>query len=135
MRKTGSRWPRRRWISERHRARADAAGLVQPVRRLTGLANSAQQERSTEFGAQDWLGDQPPVILDVDTGIDDALALIFAIRRPDLDVRAITCVAGNTSVDQVVENTCGILDLVAASDIPVPEGATRPLIEPPRDAS
>jgi pyrimidine-specific ribonucleoside hydrolase len=76
-----------------------------------------------------------PVILDVDTGIDDALALIFALRRHDLDVRAITCVAGNTSVDRVLANTCAVLDLVAAKDIPVAAGATRPLIEPPRDAS
>ncbi|MDO3634436.1 nucleoside hydrolase [Mycolicibacterium arseniciresistens] len=76
-----------------------------------------------------------PVILDVDTGIDDALALIFAHRRGDLDVRAITCVAGNTGVDQVVLNTCAVLDLLAAPDIPVAAGATRPLVEPPRDAS
>ena len=75
------------------------------------------------------------VILDVDTGIDDALALMFALRRRDVDVRAITCVAGNTSVDRVVVNTCAVLDLLAAPEIPVAAGATGPLIEPPRDAS
>ena len=46
-----------------------------------------------------------PVILDVDTGVDDALALLLAVRSPDLDVRAVTCVAGNTDVDQVLRNT------------------------------
>ncbi|MBO0679098.1 nucleoside hydrolase [Mycolicibacterium sp. S2-37] len=75
------------------------------------------------------------VILDVDTGIDDALALIFAMKRQDIDVRAITCVAGNTSVHRVVANTCAVLDLLAAPDIPVAAGVTRPLVEPPRDAS
>ncbi|MCK0173878.1 nucleoside hydrolase [Mycolicibacterium sp. F2034L] len=76
-----------------------------------------------------------PVILDVDTGIDDALALVFAIRRPDIDVRAITCVAGNTGVDQVVANTLAVLDLLCAPDVPVAAGSARPLVEPPRDAS
>ena len=42
-----------------------------------------------------------PVIMDVDTGIDDAFALMFAVRHPAIDLRAVTCVAGNTGVDQV----------------------------------
>ena len=33
-----------------------------------------------------------PVILDVDTGVDDALAILFAVKHPDIDVLAITCV-------------------------------------------
>lgn len=75
------------------------------------------------------------VILDVDTGIDDAMALMFAVRHPGLDVRAITCVSGNVSVDQVVANTLAVLDVVGAPDLPVARGAVRPLIEPARDAS
>ncbi|HIX00657.1 MAG TPA: nucleoside hydrolase, partial [Candidatus Nesterenkonia stercoripullorum] len=38
------------------------------------------------------------MILDVDTGIDDALAIMFAARHPEVDLRAISCVAGNTSL-------------------------------------
>lgn len=76
-----------------------------------------------------------PVILDVDTGIDDAMAIMFAVRHPDIDVRAISCVAGNVRLDQVVVNTLKILDLIGAPSIPVAAGATRPLIEPVRDAA
>lgn len=75
-----------------------------------------------------------PVIIDCDTGVDDALALLFAVRHPGLDVRAITCVAGNTDVDAVVRNTLTVLEQAGAGDIPVARGAERPLIEPPRSA-
>jgi pyrimidine-specific ribonucleoside hydrolase len=74
------------------------------------------------------------VILDVDTGVDDALALLLAIRSADLDVRAVTCVAGNADVDQVVRNTLVVLDAAGAGDVPVASGAGRPLLEPPRHA-
>lgn len=76
-----------------------------------------------------------PVILDVDTGVDDALAILFAIAHPGIDVRGISCVAGNASLERVVENTLRILDVAGAPDIPVAAGARRPLIEPARAAS
>jgi pyrimidine-specific ribonucleoside hydrolase len=76
-----------------------------------------------------------PVILDVDTGVDDALAILFAVKHPDIDVLAITCVAGNASLEQVVDNTLKILDAADAPAIPVAAGAVRPLIEPARSAS
>ncbi|GKQ35749.1 nucleoside hydrolase [Streptomyces sp. A012304] len=75
-----------------------------------------------------------PVIIDCDTGVDDALALLFAVRHPGLDVRAVTCVAGNTDVDGVVRNTLTVLETAGAGDIPVARGAERPLIEPVRVA-
>jgi pyrimidine-specific ribonucleoside hydrolase len=76
-----------------------------------------------------------PVILDVDTGVDDALAILFAVASPDVDVLGITCVAGNASLERVVENTLRILDVAGADDIPVAAGARRPLIAPARSAS
>ena len=69
-----------------------------------------------------------PVILDVDTGIDDAFALLFAARHPDLDLLGVTCVDGNTNVDQVVANTLKVLDAAGAGNIPVARGAVRPLL-------
>jgi pyrimidine-specific ribonucleoside hydrolase len=75
-----------------------------------------------------------PIILDVDTGVDDALALLFAARHPGLDLRAVTCVAGNAGVDQVVTNTLTVLDAGGAADVPVARGADRPLLEPVRPA-
>ncbi|MDT0480068.1 nucleoside hydrolase [Streptomyces doebereineriae] len=79
-------------------------------------------------------GQPIPVIIDCDTGVDDALALLFAVRHPGIDLRAVTCVAGNTDVDGVVRNTLTVLEQAGAGDIPVARGAARPLIEPVRTA-
>ncbi|WP_426562976.1 nucleoside hydrolase [Angustibacter sp. McL0619] len=75
-----------------------------------------------------------PVILDVDTGLDDACALLLAALHPDLDLRAVTCVAGNADVDQVVRNTQVVLAAAGRHEVPVARGATRPLLEPARPA-
>jgi pyrimidine-specific ribonucleoside hydrolase len=76
-----------------------------------------------------------PIVLDVDTGIDDAMAIMFAVAHPDVVLRAVSCVSGNSSLENVVANTCRILDVVGAPEIPVAAGARRPLLETPRDAS
>lgn len=75
-----------------------------------------------------------PVVLDVDTGVDDALALLLAARHPGLDLRGVTCVAGNAPVDQVVANTLTVLDAAGDPETPVARGCERPLLEPARDA-
>lgn len=79
-------------------------------------------------------GQPIPVIIDCDTGVDDALALLFAVRHPGIDLRAVTCVAGNTDVDGVVRNTLTVLEQAGAGDVPVARGAARPLLEPVRTA-
>jgi len=76
-----------------------------------------------------------PVILDVDTGVDDALAILFALAHPGINVLGISCVAGNASLERVVENTLRILDVADAPYIPVAAGARRPLLEPARSAA
>ena len=68
------------------------------------------------------------IILDVDTGVDDAFAVLFAARHPDINLLGITCVDGNTNVDQVVANTFKVLDAAGAGDIPVARGAVKPLL-------
>lgn len=73
-------------------------------------------------------------ILDVDTGVDDAFALLFAARHPEINLLGVTCVDGNTNLKQVVINTLKVLDGAEAGDIPVGAGATRPLIDEPRYA-
>ena len=72
-----------------------------------------------------------PIILDVDTGFDDAFAVLFAAMNPEVDLLGITCVDGNTNVHQVVKNTLIVLDAAGAGEIPVAKGATRPLVEEP----
>jgi pyrimidine-specific ribonucleoside hydrolase len=69
------------------------------------------------------------LVLDVDTGTDDALALLYAVGHPDLTIRGISCVAGNASLPQVVANTHKTLDAAGAPDIPVAAGAAKPLLE------
>ena len=68
------------------------------------------------------------VILDVDTGVDDAFAILFAARHPDIHLLGITCVDGNTNLAQVVSNTLKVLDAAEAPEIPVAAGASRPLL-------
>jgi pyrimidine-specific ribonucleoside hydrolase len=76
-----------------------------------------------------------PVILDVDTGVDDACALLLAARHPALDLRAVTCVGGNAPVDDVVTNTLTALEAAGRLDVPVARGAVRPLLEDPVGAA
>lgn len=74
------------------------------------------------------------VILDVDTGVDDALALLLALRSPELEVVGVTCVAGNVTIDLVTRNTLAVLE-VAGSHAPVAVGARKPLMAPLRTAT
>lgn len=76
------------------------------------------------------------VTLDVDTGVDDALALILALRSPELDVKAITTVAGNAPVEACTRNTLLVLDLLQAPlTLAVAQGAAQPLVATPLTAS
>jgi pyrimidine-specific ribonucleoside hydrolase len=68
------------------------------------------------------------IILDVDTGVDDAFAVLFAAMHPAINLLGVTCVDGNTNVDQVIANTLKVLDAAGAGDIPVARGAVRPLL-------
>ncbi|USG64329.1 nucleoside hydrolase [Brevibacillus ruminantium] len=67
------------------------------------------------------------VIIDVDTGIDDALALSYAVHSPALEVLGVTTTFGNIAVEEATRNTLQILELLGASQIPVYPGASRPL--------
>jgi inosine-uridine nucleoside N-ribohydrolase len=66
-----------------------------------------------------------PFLIDTDTASDDAVALLMALRHPEVDVRAITVVAGNVTLDQAVQNALYVREL-AGSDVPVHAGAARP---------
>ncbi|MGH2455392.1 MAG: nucleoside hydrolase [Candidatus Limnocylindria bacterium] len=68
-----------------------------------------------------------PLILDVDTGIDDMVALLIAATAPELNLRGVTCVAGNVEIHHVARNTGKLLQMVGRADVPVSIGAARPL--------
>ena len=72
-------------------------------------------------------GDGIPIILDCDTGTDDAVALLLALASPELDVRAITVAGGNVGLDRTLTNTLALTRL-AGSAVPVHSGADRPLL-------
>jgi purine nucleosidase len=75
-----------------------------------------------------------PLILDVDTGIDDALALLYACASPEAELVAVTCVAGNIAARQVAHNTVGLLHLVGRDDVEVALGREVPLVRELRTA-
>lgn len=69
-----------------------------------------------------------PIVMDFDTGTDDAIALICALmHRDELDIRAISAVAGNVPLDATAVNTLNIVDALGHTDIPVARGAAAPL--------
>jgi purine nucleosidase len=74
------------------------------------------------------------VVWDMDPGIDDALALILALKSPEIQVMGITTVAGNASVEMTSANAGRILECLYAGSIPVAMGAANPLNHPLEDA-
>lgn len=68
--------------------------------------------------------------LDVDTGIDDLLALLVAVSFPDADLVGVSCSAGNVEVDLVARNTAAVLALAGRADVPVHVGRRGPIARP-----
>ncbi|MEU6559598.1 nucleoside hydrolase [Nocardia nova] len=72
------------------------------------------------------------IMVDVDTGIDDALALLYLLADPRAEIAAIASTAGNVPVEQVAANNLALLDLCRAPEIEVALGAAQPLAVPLR---
>ena len=68
-----------------------------------------------------------PVFADVDTGVDDAMALVYLLASSDAELVGIASTGGNVDVDQVCRNNLGLLELCEAGPIPVSRGADQPL--------
>jgi purine nucleosidase/pyrimidine-specific ribonucleoside hydrolase len=66
-----------------------------------------------------------PVVLDCDPGHDDVFAILLAAAHPAIDLRAITTVAGNGTLDQVTENALRVCALAGITDVPVAAGPVR----------
>jgi inosine-uridine nucleoside N-ribohydrolase len=67
------------------------------------------------------------VILDVDTGVDDAMALALAVRLPGVELVAVTTVAGNVGIEHTTRNTRRVLAHLGAGQVPIHRGLSRPL--------
>ena len=72
------------------------------------------------------------IILDCDPGHDDAIALLLAAHHPEIELLAITTVAGNQSVDKTTLNALKVCSLANIRNVPIARGADRPLIRPAR---
>ncbi|MGY5958514.1 ribonucleoside hydrolase RihC [Kosakonia sp. BK9b] len=75
-----------------------------------------------------------PIILDTDPGIDDAVAIAAALFVPQCDLRLITTVAGNVSLEKTTRNALQLLNFWSA-DIPLAQGAATPLLRPLHNAA
>jgi len=75
-----------------------------------------------------------PVFADVDTGVDDAMALAYLLASAEAQPVGIASTGGNVAVQQVCVNNLGLLELCRADDVPVSKGADQPLSCPLRTA-
>ena len=71
-----------------------------------------------------------PVIIDCDPGHDDAIALFLALASEELDVLAVTTVAGNAILENTTRNALGVMELAGRRDVPIAAGASKPLHRP-----
>ena len=76
-----------------------------------------------------------PIILDMDPGIDDAVALSIALTNPNFDIKLLTSVAGNVSVDKTTANLLKLTTFFNRQEVPVAKGASKPLKKAFVDAS
>jgi pyrimidine-specific ribonucleoside hydrolase len=72
-----------------------------------------------------------PILLDCDPGHDDAIALLLALASPELEVRGVTTVAGNQTLEKTTANALRVLEFVGRDDVEVAAGADRPLVREP----
>ena len=76
----------------------------------------------------------PPrkILIDTDPGIDDAMAIFYALESPELDVVGLTTIFGNADVTVATTNALKLLEIAGRSDIPVAKGVDKPLAMPYR---
>ncbi|TML84310.1 MAG: nucleoside hydrolase [Actinobacteria bacterium] len=72
--------------------------------------------------------------MDVDTGVDDCIALLYAVASPEVELVAATCCAGNVVAPRAAANTLAVLELAGAGDVEVALGSLAPLVAPLRTA-
>ncbi len=70
------------------------------------------------------------IIIDTDPGVDDAMAIFFALRSPELEVIGLTTIFGNVHTDLATTNALRLLEIVGRADILVARGADHPLARP-----
>jgi purine nucleosidase len=103
-------------------------GLSQPP--AFGSNPKSQASQSNSGAASHSRSGSPPsrVIIDTDPGVDDAFALLLALRSPELTIEAITAVAGNVPLALTLPNALRMVEIAGRTDLPVAAGAATPLV-------
>jgi inosine-uridine nucleoside N-ribohydrolase len=76
-----------------------------------------------------------PIVIDCDPGHDDAIAILLALASPEVELRGVTTVAGNQTLDKTTRNALRVLELAGRPDVPVAAGADAPLLRDLRTAA
>src|SRR5438874_9422829 len=108
-------------VTRRQFVATSAAGLAATALTPSFALGAAGMEQSSAAGAN-------RVIIDTDPGVDDALALLLAMRSPELKIEAITPVAGNVPLELTLPNALRMVEIAGRTDIPVAPGAKAPLM-------
>ncbi|MGA8308389.1 MAG: nucleoside hydrolase [Terriglobales bacterium] len=111
-------------------------GIASGITRRQFVATSAATFAASAFAHEALaMGPHPAgvatssrVIIDTDPGVDDALALLLAMRSPELKIEAITAVAGNVPLELTLPNALRMVEISGRTDIPVAAGAKAPLL-------
>lgn len=74
------------------------------------------------------------IVIDCDPGHDDAIAILLALASPEVELRGISVVAGNTTLENAARNALKTLELAGRTDVPVVVGSDAPLRRPLRTA-
>ena len=116
-------------VTRRQFVTASAAALAAGSL-VAGFAPLAQAAPASDQGQPGQRTDRGPfrVIIDTDPGVDDALALLLAMRSPELKIEGITPVAGNVPLSLTLPNALRMVEIAGRTDIPVAAGAKVPLV-------
>ena len=101
------------------------AGTLNPALRASSdhsIVSGAGHQSSTATSSK-----AQRVIIDTDPGVDDAIAILLALRSPELKVEAITPVCGNVPLELTLPNALRLVEIAGRTDIPVAPGASHPL--------
>lgn len=74
------------------------------------------------------------IIIDTDPGVDDALMFLLALASPEIQLEALTTVQGNVTIEKATRNALSVLELAHASQIPVVQGYSHPMIKSPHNS-
>jgi inosine-uridine nucleoside N-ribohydrolase len=119
---------RRRFVTSSAAVLA-ASGFAGNANGLATLAGKPSGSSQSAGNSDHAIGRGPfRIIIDTDPGVDDAFALLLAMRSPELKIEAITPVAGNVPLELTLPNALRLVEIAGRTDIPVAAGARAPLV-------